>query len=206
MNFFPTDKKKLKARIGAYKRALAKPNCDDGYGKRFLVGHMYLLLGDHDGALQFYDWYTKKFPEDGVEPLNHVTWALASYRSGKIEDAQRKLKEAATRNPHIWDWLRGDSMDRWDIEYGCNFDEPEYLHEAPPEILELWTPEELNWVCEYSMTEEVVSLMAELTSIRRELKGLRPGPRRTAVCERLFELQSSVSPKRQKGRKLSLVK
>jgi hypothetical protein len=38
------------------RRAL-KTDLSDGAGKRFLVGPMYLLLGDIDGAIGFYDWY-----------------------------------------------------------------------------------------------------------------------------------------------------
>ena len=55
--FFPEDPKKLKSRIRSYERSLKQDPMDDGYGKRYLLGPMYLLLGDVDGALRHYAWF-----------------------------------------------------------------------------------------------------------------------------------------------------
>src|SRR5690349_7130797 len=120
MSFFPNDPKKLKARMRSYERALKAPNVDDGYGKRFLVGTMYLLLGEPEGALRFYDWYIHNFPGEMVDPLNHLSWALTLFRTGNRIPAETKLLEAAFENPHTFDWLNGDSLSRLDIWYGTN--------------------------------------------------------------------------------------
>lgn len=88
MSFFPADKKKLKARIGAYKRALAQRNCDDGYGKRFLVGHMYLLLGDHLGALQFLRLVHQKVSGRRVRATLRVPQQSSDWR-GSTQQALR---------------------------------------------------------------------------------------------------------------------
>ncbi len=192
MSFFPSDRKKLKTRIRTYERALKSPNCDDGYGKRFLVGTMYLLLGDSDGAIHYYNWYTKQFPGDGIEPLNHLSWVLALYRTGNIKTAEIRLKEAVLENLHIWDWLLGGNMTQWDIWYGSNFSEPQYLEDAPSEYINLWQIEELEWARVLSTSEGVAVIMEESTSIRRSLKNLVPGNGRTRLVKRLFEIQDQV--------------
>ncbi len=45
---FPTDPKKIKQRIRRYVRSLRKddPLHGDGYGKRFLLGPLYLMFGN----------------------------------------------------------------------------------------------------------------------------------------------------------------
>jgi hypothetical protein len=61
---FPTDPKKIRSRIRSYERSLKKEYdlhraYDDSAGKRYLLGSLYLLLGDIDGALKHYTWFEK---------------------------------------------------------------------------------------------------------------------------------------------------
>ena len=49
--FFPTDPKQLRQRIKSYERKFrqekkARGDYDNGYGKRFLLGPLYMLSGD----------------------------------------------------------------------------------------------------------------------------------------------------------------
>ena len=69
MSQFPQDPKKIRARITRYRRALRKEQeahgfIHDGYGKRYLLGPLYLLVGDVEGALQAYEWFDETFPDD----------------------------------------------------------------------------------------------------------------------------------------------
>jgi hypothetical protein len=57
MSQFPTDPKKIKARITRYERELRQEYqtyrfIDDSAGKRYLLGPLYLLIGDLAGALK----------------------------------------------------------------------------------------------------------------------------------------------------------
>jgi hypothetical protein len=59
------------ARIRRYERALRKEYDDtgfysNGYGKRFLLGPLYLLKDDLEGALKSFAWYEETFPDDSV--------------------------------------------------------------------------------------------------------------------------------------------
>ncbi len=57
MYTFPEDPKKLRTRIRSYERKLEKEKeefnyCRDGSGKRYLLGPLYMLMGDIDGAIK----------------------------------------------------------------------------------------------------------------------------------------------------------
>lgn len=62
MSLFPDTPKKIKARIRSYERKLQKEKeehnfVNDGYGKRYLLGPLYMLMDDIEGALQSYAWF-----------------------------------------------------------------------------------------------------------------------------------------------------
>ncbi len=54
-DLFPTNPKRIRERIHRYERSLKKELEEgyggDGYGKRYLLGPLYKLMGDVDGAL-----------------------------------------------------------------------------------------------------------------------------------------------------------
>ena len=84
MRLFPKDPKKIRERITGYERDLqAKVYgfIDDGYGKRYLLGPLYMLLGDIKGALKSFAWFEKSFPDDVGEPMHYLCWTLALYRA-----------------------------------------------------------------------------------------------------------------------------
>ena len=80
-DLFPTDPKRISERIRRYHRALKKEleagYGGDGYGKRYLLGPLYMLMGDVDGALASFDWYKDAYPEDSGDPYQYLTWAKA---------------------------------------------------------------------------------------------------------------------------------
>ena len=106
MDTFPADPKKIRAKISSYKRKLQKEKeefgfISDGYGKRFLIGTLYLLSGDLPGALEYYQWYEKEFPDCSGEPLHDLSWALALFLSGDRPQARKHLIDALFLNLHI---------------------------------------------------------------------------------------------------------
>jgi hypothetical protein len=53
-DLFPTDPRRIRDRIRRYERALQREldagYGSDGYGKRYVLGPLYMLLGDVDGG------------------------------------------------------------------------------------------------------------------------------------------------------------
>ena len=76
---FPQDPKKIRTRIRRYERSLRHEqerfgHIGDGSGKRYLLGPLYLLMDDTEGAHQSYIWYEQAFPDDSDEPLHLLCW------------------------------------------------------------------------------------------------------------------------------------
>ena len=60
-----------------------------------------MLLGDVDGALASFDWYVDAFPDDGGEPYQYLTWALALFRGGRRPEAVRTLCHTMPLNVYL---------------------------------------------------------------------------------------------------------
>ena len=145
--FFPSDPKKIRETIRRYERSLKTPHHDDGAGKRFLIGPLYLLMAEVSGALQFYEWYEKKFPDDSVEAFNHLCWVLILFRSEKLTLAKSKLRELIFDNLYIIPLLLGENPKQHIFQHGSNWRELSYINEGPrDEIFSLVSDSELSWI------------------------------------------------------------
>jgi tetratricopeptide (TPR) repeat protein len=154
---FPKEPKKIRARIRRYERKLRKEYeatgfYGDGYGKRYLLGPLYLLMGDLEGALKSFEWFAQTFPDDTGEPIQNLCWALALYRSGNLAEATLKLRQAMLSNPYLIPRLLGIAQDKLDIAqdeldfgYYFNLFQKEDVEYMPPEIWALWDEVALQW-------------------------------------------------------------
>ena len=99
-DFFPEEPKKLKERISRYKRLLKK-DYSDGGGKRYLIGPMYQLLGNGEGALEYYSWFNKKYDDDSGDPYMRLCWTLALIQDGQDKAANAMLKYTMLSNIYL---------------------------------------------------------------------------------------------------------
>jgi hypothetical protein len=193
-----SDPKKSKARLRRYERALRKEfeefgSYDDSDGKRYLLGPLYLRLGDLTGALQSFAWSEQAFPDDGGEPFHRLCWALALYRSGQLDTATQKLRETMLANLYLIPHLLGLKQARLDIWHGTNWAEPEYVQYASPEYrdcLRLWDPPALEWARETYHSPRFSQVRARYIEIFAQLKHEPPGHRRTELVREAFRLRA----------------
>ncbi len=192
-DLFPKTPKAIRDRIRRYERALKKELKEgyggDGYGKRFLLGPLYMLLGDVDGALASYDWYEESYPDDGGDPYQYLTWALALYRAGLRHEAFNKLYQTMLENLYLVPYLLGQNLQPLDIWHGSNLEWIEYAHDIPQELIDLWDDQALSWAQEVSEHPEVVEKVMRYIEIQRELNTERPGARRSALVDESYALR-----------------
>ena len=105
-----TDPKKIKDRIRRHERAVRNEKkkyggYDDGAGKRYILGPLYLLLDDIEGALQTFEWFKQEFPDDVGEPLKNLCWTLALYRVG---DSDSEIEQIHDRYIEIGKQLKDE--------------------------------------------------------------------------------------------------
>jgi hypothetical protein len=74
---FPQDPKKIRTRMRSDERALRREQerfgfIRDGAGKRYMLGPLYVLMDDMEGALQSFAWFAQTFPDDSGERLHFL--------------------------------------------------------------------------------------------------------------------------------------
>jgi hypothetical protein len=192
MYHFPTDPKKIKQRIRRYERSLRKDNPlhGDGYGKRFLLGPLYLMLGNVQDTLDHYTWYQNTYPNDGGYALNFLCWAITLFRHGDMVEAEMKIIKTILSNIHLIPFILGHkipSLDSWEGRY---YNELFEIEDFPHEILEYITSEEMEWI-------EALYNSPKLTIIRKkyienddQLQNLPRGEKRTKLCHELFAIRA----------------
>jgi tetratricopeptide (TPR) repeat protein len=197
-DLFPTDPKRIRERIRRYERALKRELEEgyggDGYGKRYLLGPLYMLMGDVDGALASFDWYEDVYPDDSGDPYQYLTWALALFLGGRRQEAFNKLYQTMLENLYLVPFLLGRNPQPLDIWHGSNLAWIEYAVEVPQELLNLWDDVALQWAREVSDHPAVVEKVARYVAIHQELKSEPPGPRRSALVHESFALKKTAIP------------
>ena len=190
----PKTPKGLYSRIDEYKKVLKKEKrewgaYDDSYGRRFLIGPLYLLANDTEGALKYYKWYRKNFPDDIPEPHMSQCWILSLYRAGKIEEAKLKLYQTMLSNlyllPHLF---------KMDIPYdytrlGSNWDTKEYALSIQEEYLSVWTDDDKDWARFIYNSDEVSNYRSKYIDLGRLLGVLNPGFERNEVVSELRSIK-----------------
>lgn len=193
MSMFPKGPKKIKQRIRRYERELRNEQntfgqIRDGYGKRYLLGPLYMLLGDVEGALESFEWFEQNFPDDIGEPFQYLCWTLALFRVGDQEGAARKLAQTWFKNLYLVPYLLGIEQPKLDIWHSSNLEEPDYV-EYGAELFDLWDEEALQWAGEVYQAEWFERIRVRSLEIKRQLKREPVGSRRTRLVKEKYDLE-----------------
>lgn len=191
---FPKDPKKIKQRIKRYERELKKEQAKfggihDGAGKRYLLGPLYMLLGDVDGSIKSFQWFEEIAPDDWGEPAHSLCWTLALYRSGNLQAASRKLGQSMLKNLYIIPHILGIKQNRLEIWHGSNREDKEYIDYIPSEIFELWDNDSLAWAREQYDSKVFTEIRKKYIEIQRQLKNEPVGPKRTKLVRESSKLE-----------------
>ena len=192
---FPKEPKKIRARIRRYERELRKERdkfgyIGDGYGKRYLLGPLYLLMDDVEGAVKSFEWCEQTFPDDVGEPVHFLCWSLALYRSGDRVQAAQRLRQTMLSNLYLIPHLLGRQQDELDIWHATNYEQTDYLEYVPAEIWALWDASALQWAEATYDSPELRAMRARYIEIQKQLKSEPRGPRRSALVDEAFRLQA----------------
>jgi hypothetical protein len=193
MSQLPKNPAKIRERIKRYERELRQEHkrfgaFGDSAGKRYLMGPLYLLLGDNQGALKSFDWFEQNFPDDMGEPEHYLSWTLALYRSGHIAAAEQKLLQTMLSNLYLIPHLLGLDQPELDIWHRSNIDRRDYLGYIPPEILALWDDAALQWAGETYHNPKLSQVRERYIEIYRQLKDEPRGPKRSQLVQEAFNL------------------
>lgn len=190
----PIEPRKIKERIRRYERSFIKEQQEfnrigDGSGKRYLLGLLYLILNDTEGAYKSYGWYEKTFPDDGGEPLQYLCWTLTLFRKGDINVASNKLIQTMLQNLYLIPHILGLNPVRFNISHGSNYEDIEYLFDMPSVVMELCTKKESEWISEQYHSEKFTAVREKYVDIHRQLKNEPRGQKRTELVDLAYKLK-----------------
>lgn len=66
---------------------------DDSRGIRYLPPELHLKLQDYTGAIKYFNWFNKNFPEDACFAAFLFEWAVALFKTKRIKEAENKVLE-----------------------------------------------------------------------------------------------------------------
>jgi len=195
MSFFPKDPVKIKARIKSYENALKKEFkthgfYDDGYGKRYLLGPLYVLLRDYKGAIKHFEWFETTFSDDIGEPYQYLCWILSLYKTGNLEKAKKKIYETMFMNLYLIPFVLGIDQPNLPIWHGTNLAEKLYALECPKELIKLWDTEARKFLNEVWFNPETEKIRNQYTSLLKDLNKEDDRDTRGSILNKIRELKN----------------
>ncbi|MDH5398197.1 MAG: hypothetical protein OEX02_08630, partial [Cyclobacteriaceae bacterium] len=184
---------RLKDKITKIKRALAADKrrwggyYDDSRGLRYSPPELYLKLLDYKGALRYFKWFEKNFPNDVGFPVFLLEWAITLFKTGNITLAEKKVLETFMSNFYLLDkFLEREIIDRgiseqssWKFSSLADLPYSKYKQELSDFSV---------WLEQFVETEKFDKLRREVIEIERKLENEPVGPKRSALVARLYSL------------------
>ncbi|WP_245813370.1 hypothetical protein [Lutibacter agarilyticus] len=105
----PKQIERIKTKINKIKKALAADkkhwggHYHDGRGLRYLPPEQYLKIQDYTGALRYFNWFSKNFPDDACYPVFLLEWTITLFMTKRKKQAEQKLIQTFKSNTYIID-------------------------------------------------------------------------------------------------------
>ncbi|WP_194766055.1 hypothetical protein [Tamlana sp. I1] len=164
----------------------------DGRGLRYLPPALYLKINDYTGALRYFNWFNKNFPEDAGFPIFLFEWTITLFKRKKIEDAEKKALETFCCNRFIIDVFLGNELIHLDHSEKTNW---EYSNIA--ENLEYSKDqEELQdftiWLKDFTITKTFNDFTHKFIEIETALENEPVGNKRSQLVREQSQLIESL--------------
>ncbi len=197
MKSFPEAPNKIQARIRRYEKALHDEYAQhgmihDGRGKRYLLGPLYMVKHDLEGALRSFAWFDATFPNDIGEPGQYLCWALALYQHGDHEQATQKLLQVMVMNLYLLPRLLDLDEEPGEMWHDSSEASPEYLQFLPPVLFQLWDDNAKVWAKARYHHHTFTTVRNQYITIQRQLTHEPVGPRRTQLVKDASALLRSL--------------
>ena len=104
---------RIKLKIAKYKKALADDKkfwggyYHDGRGIRYVIPEQYIKIKDYKGALKYFNWFAKNFPDDTCYPIFLFEWTFSLFKCGKLVEAEKKAHRTFFSNTYLFDNFLG---------------------------------------------------------------------------------------------------
>jgi hypothetical protein len=80
---------------------------DDSAGLRYIIPELHFQIRDYNGAVVYFRWFSKAFPDDAGFPFFNLLWSAAFFENNKIPEAVQKAYETAFSNTYLLELIAG---------------------------------------------------------------------------------------------------
>ncbi len=181
-------------KISKIKKALAADKkhwggyYEDSRGLRYLPPELYLQIKDYVGALKYFKWFSKSFPDDIGFPLFLFEWTITLYKNADFKNAEILALKTFFSNSYIFDKFLDRQFLNLDKYEGSNWENPELAENLTYSKYQDELKDFAEWISEFLSSDKFYKIANEFVEIERKLKTEPVGPKRTKLVERKFNL------------------
>jgi hypothetical protein len=113
-----------RAKLAAEKRMFG--DYDDSAGLRYIIPELHFQIRDYKGALVYFRWFSKAFPDDTGFPFFNLLWSASFFENNKIPEAIQKAYETAFSNTYLLELIAGRDTVQLDKSEMIGYENLEY--------------------------------------------------------------------------------
>ena len=181
--------KKLKLALAADKRFWGGYH-HDSRGLRYAIPQLYIQLQDYTGAMRYFTWFNKNFPDDAGSTELLFEWALVLFYKRKTKEAEEKAWDSFCSNVSVFDKFFGRAITPLDESDQSN-DEANYINNyfkyaaRQPEFADF-----ADWLNEFEQTEKFKQASQDFIAIQKQLNSTNDFKLKEKLYEEKNELRS----------------
>ncbi len=185
---------RIKDKITKIKRALAADKrrwggfYDDSRGLRYLPPALFLKLSDYKGALRYFKWFEKNFPDDTGYPIFLFEWTITLYKNGQFKNAEKKTLETFFSNTYLIDKFLDKEFLYLDIAESSNWELETMIENFKYSKKNTDLQDFAEWIQQFVISDTFCRYANEFVDIGKRLKNEPVGPKRTELVERRYNL------------------
>jgi len=162
--------KKIKAALAADKKFWGGEH-NDGGGLRYIPPQLYIELNDFSGALRYFNWFNKNFPDDCCYSEFLFEWTITLFKTGRLKESEKKAFETFCCYTNIFDMFFGRNVTNIDKSEGSNlqtqeFAENQFCYNSKQDNLADFS----EWLEEFIKTEKFILQSTKYLDIQKRLE------------------------------------
>jgi hypothetical protein len=170
-----------RARLAAEKRLHG--DYDDSAGLRYIIPELFFQIRDYKGALVYFRWFAKAFPDDTGFPFFNLLWSTAFFENNKIPEAIQKAYKTAFSNTYLLELIAGRDTVQLNKSEMIGYENLEYAKQVFKDCINLITLDFQIWLSNLSEFDDFKANLNKFISIQKLIKDEPVGPMRTGLIQ-----------------------
>ncbi len=190
----PKQKERLESKIVAIRKALADDKrhwggyYHDGGGLRYAPPQYYVKLEDFKGAMTYFRWFQKNFPDDIGMPGFLFEWTITLFKNGKYKDAEKKALEAFMANTYLIDKFLGKPFHPFDELQSSAWQKEQVNQYLPYKADQEHLKDFAHWLSELTLSTNYQTITQTFIDIEIQLLTERVGAKRSELVDKRSHL------------------